>query len=146
MALGRIAHDGVLTALGASQGPGHPFGHGAEHAIGSLRLFDSYHCSRYNTNTGVLTPEMFEAVFAQSAGLSSLDVTSAWQHVARTSAASCSGSGTGIAQHADDPVMRHEGQALQIVHAAGLEQRQAQADWRSPAPVRQQAEGERCCA
>jgi len=31
-----------------------------------LRLFDSYHCSRYNTNTGVLTPEMFRAVFAQA--------------------------------------------------------------------------------
>ncbi len=33
--------------------------------IGELRLYDSYHCSRYNTNTGVLTTEMFEAVFAK---------------------------------------------------------------------------------
>ena len=42
-----------------------PFAHGAAHAIGGMRLFDSYHCSRYNTNTGVLTPEMFHGVFAQ---------------------------------------------------------------------------------
>ena len=63
VALGRIAHDGVLTALDARKSA-HPFGHGAEHEIGGLRLFDSYHCSRYNTNTGVLTPEMFRAVFA----------------------------------------------------------------------------------
>ncbi len=62
VALGRIAHDAVLTALGEKRSR-HAFGHGAEHTIGSLRLFDSYHCSRYNTNTRVLTPEMFEAVF-----------------------------------------------------------------------------------
>ena len=42
----------------------HPFGHGARHDLGGLAVFDSYHCSRYNTNTGRLTPEMFEAVFA----------------------------------------------------------------------------------
>ena len=41
-----------------------PFAHGAEHRIGSLAVFDSYHCSRQNTNTGRLTPAMFEAVFA----------------------------------------------------------------------------------
>ncbi len=64
VALGRIAHDAALTALGHRKALA-PFGHGAEHAIGSLRLFDSYHCSRYNTNTGVLTPPMFEAVFAK---------------------------------------------------------------------------------
>ncbi len=40
-----------------------PFGHGAEHEAGTLRLFDSYHCSRYNTNTGRLTTAMFHAVF-----------------------------------------------------------------------------------
>jgi len=40
-----------------------PFAHGRAHAIGSLTLFDSYHCSRYNTNTGVLTPQMFRDVF-----------------------------------------------------------------------------------
>ena len=64
VALGRIAHDGVLSALGAKKSA-HPFSHGGEHQIGSLRLFDSYHCSRYNTNTRVLTPEMFRAVFAR---------------------------------------------------------------------------------
>jgi len=42
----------------------HPFAHGARHDIGGLEIFDSYHCSRYNTNTGRLTPAMFEAVFA----------------------------------------------------------------------------------
>lgn len=64
VALGRIAHDGVLSALSVRKAA-HPFSHGGEHEIGSLRLFDSYHCSRYNTNTGVLTAEMFRAVFGK---------------------------------------------------------------------------------
>jgi uracil-DNA glycosylase family 4 len=64
VALGRIAHDATLTALGEKKSR-HPFGHGAQHQIGSFTFFDSYHCSRYNTNTGVLTAEMFEAVFAK---------------------------------------------------------------------------------
>ncbi len=64
VALGRIAHDGVLSALNVRKSL-YPFAHGAEHEIGSLRLFDSYHCSRYNTNTGVLTPEMFRQVFGR---------------------------------------------------------------------------------
>lgn len=63
VALGRIAHDGVLTAL-AQRKSAFPFGHGAEHQLPQAMLFDSYHCSRYNTNTGVLTPEMFRKVFA----------------------------------------------------------------------------------
>ena len=64
VALGRIAHDSVCTALGLKRSA-NAFGHGAMHPVdGPLRLFDSYHCSRYNTNTGVLTPEMFRAVFA----------------------------------------------------------------------------------
>jgi len=63
VALGRIAHDTVLTALGVRKSAA-PFGHAASHAVGELRLFDSYHCSRLNTNTGVLTDEMFHAVFA----------------------------------------------------------------------------------
>jgi uracil-DNA glycosylase family 4 len=64
IALGRIAHDSVLKPLNlkASQAP---FGHGAVHQAGAFRLYDSYHCSRYNTNTGVLTPEMFRSVFAK---------------------------------------------------------------------------------
>lgn len=63
VALGRIAHDSVVRAQGfpASR---FPFAHGARHAIGGMTLHDSYHCSRYNTNTGVLTPDMFTAVFA----------------------------------------------------------------------------------
>ena len=42
-----------------------PFAHGGVHDAGKLKLYDSYHCSRYNTNTGVLTPEMFRSVFAR---------------------------------------------------------------------------------
>jgi uracil-DNA glycosylase family 4 len=64
VALGRIAHDAAVVALAARRAAV-PFGHGASHEIGRLRLFDSYHCSRYNTNTGVLTTEMFQSVFAQ---------------------------------------------------------------------------------
>ncbi|MCP3465906.1 MULTISPECIES: uracil-DNA glycosylase [unclassified Bradyrhizobium] len=64
VALGRIAHDTVLKPLGL-KGAQAPFGHGAVHQAGALRLYDSYHCSRYNTNTGVLTPEMFRKVFAK---------------------------------------------------------------------------------
>jgi len=67
LALGRIAHDSLLTALGEKKSA-HPFGHGAEHRLGSgPTLFDSYHCSRYNTNTGVLTTEMFEDVVGRAA-------------------------------------------------------------------------------
>ena len=67
LALGRIAHDSLLTALGEKKSA-HPFAHGAEHDLSSgARLFDSYHCSRYNTNTGVLTTEMFEDVVGRAA-------------------------------------------------------------------------------
>ena len=62
--LGRIAHESTAVALGQKRSTV-PFGHGATHDLGTLRLFASYHCSRYNTNTGVLTPAMFEAVFAK---------------------------------------------------------------------------------
>jgi len=65
LALGRIAHDAVAIALGLTRARV-PFAHGAEHrASKRIALFDSYHCSRYNTNTGVLTPEMFRDVFAR---------------------------------------------------------------------------------
>jgi uracil-DNA glycosylase len=70
VALGRVAHESTLLALGLKKSA-HPFGHGAVHTVRAaasttpgLTLFDSYHCSRYNTNTGVLTPAMFHAVFA----------------------------------------------------------------------------------
>jgi uracil-DNA glycosylase family 4 len=64
VALGRIAHDSVLKPL-QLKGSQAPFGHGAVHQAGRHRLYDSYHCSRYNTNTGVLTPKMFRDVFAK---------------------------------------------------------------------------------
>jgi len=63
VALGRIAHDSTVTALGVKRSAA-PFGHGRKADVDSVALFSSYHCSRYNTNTGVLTPEMFRAVFA----------------------------------------------------------------------------------
>ena len=70
LALGNIAHQAVLLALGLKI-KGFPFGHHAMHDLPAgeripkgVRLFDSYHCSRYNTNTRRLTPEMFRAVFA----------------------------------------------------------------------------------
>jgi uracil-DNA glycosylase len=63
VALGRIAHDAVLSALALRKSQ-YKFAHGAQHRLNHLTLADSYHCSRYNTNTGVLTPPMFEAVFA----------------------------------------------------------------------------------
>ena len=63
LALGRIAHDSVLTALGSKKSAA-PFKHGGRHTLGKFALFSSYHCSRYNTNTGVLTPAMFRDVFA----------------------------------------------------------------------------------
>lgn len=64
LALGRIAHDQVLAALGKRKAL-FPFAHGARHDLGEGRvLYDSFHCSRYNTNTGRLTPAMFAAVFA----------------------------------------------------------------------------------
>jgi uracil-DNA glycosylase len=64
LALGRIAHDSTLDALGLKRRD-YPFSHGARHVLptGHL-LFDSYHCSRQNTNTGRLTTPMFEAVLS----------------------------------------------------------------------------------
>jgi uracil-DNA glycosylase len=63
LALGRIAHDATLLALGFRRNH-FPFAHGARHSLAEGRvLFDSYHCSRYNTNTRRLTPSMFHSVF-----------------------------------------------------------------------------------
>ena len=61
--LGRIAHDTLLKTL-KLRAAAAPFAHGAVHQAGAFKIYDSYHCSRYNTNTGVLTPKMFSAVFA----------------------------------------------------------------------------------
>jgi uracil-DNA glycosylase family 4 len=64
VALGRIAHESTVKALGL-RNAAVPFAHGAAHKAGAIGLYDSYHCSRYNTNTGVLTPKMFREVFAR---------------------------------------------------------------------------------
>jgi uracil-DNA glycosylase family 4 len=64
VALGRIAHESAVKALGVRSAAA-PFSHGAVHQAGELKLYDSYHCSRYNTNTRVLTPDMFRSVFAK---------------------------------------------------------------------------------
>ena len=63
VALGRVAHDSVVSALNGKRSAA-AFKHGARHEISGTTLFSSYHCSRYNTNTGVLTPQMFRDVFA----------------------------------------------------------------------------------
>lgn len=61
--LGRVSHDSTIVALGQKRSAWR-FGHGNRHQISpGLTVFDSYHCSRYNTNTRVLTPEMFHDVF-----------------------------------------------------------------------------------
>jgi uracil-DNA glycosylase len=70
IALGRIAHDSIVRSLGRKIAE-LPFAHGREHLLPDLgrrglALFDSYHCSRYNTNTGVLTAAMFREVFAKA--------------------------------------------------------------------------------
>ena len=65
LALGGIAHRAILKALGRRQAD-FKFGHDALHDLDEFMLLDSYHCSRYNTNTGRLTSEMFEAVFARA--------------------------------------------------------------------------------
>lgn len=62
VALGRVAHETVVRSSGGRM-KDYPFGHGSPHTLpGGLRLFDSYHCSRYNTNTGRLTEKMFVEV------------------------------------------------------------------------------------
>ena len=61
--LGDVSRKNVLRALGLSPSLAAP-GHGVETDAGPYRIFSSYHCSRLNTNTGRLTQEMFETVFA----------------------------------------------------------------------------------
>jgi uracil-DNA glycosylase family 4 len=69
LALGAIAHDAVLAAL-ALRRAGFRFGHASEHVLpNGMRMVDSYHCSRYNTQTRRLTTEMFRAVVGQAAAL-----------------------------------------------------------------------------
>lgn len=69
LCLGKIAHDSTVRTLGLKL-KDHPFGHGSEYAIGDGQtLLSSYHCSRYNTNTGRLTADMFETIFKRTAQL-----------------------------------------------------------------------------
>lgn len=69
LALGKIAHDQVIRALGLRVAA-YKFAHEAVHALpGGLQLVDSYHCSRYNTNTRRLTPAMFESVMRRARDL-----------------------------------------------------------------------------
>ena len=66
LTLGVISHQSTVRALG-DRIADLPFRHGARHEVGKLTLFSSYHCSRYNTNTGRLTQEMFVNVFREIA-------------------------------------------------------------------------------
>ena len=63
LALGRVAHENVLRAQTIKLKAA-PFAHGARHNLANFTLFNSYHCSRYNTNTGRLTEKMFADIFA----------------------------------------------------------------------------------
>jgi uracil-DNA glycosylase family 4 len=72
LALGKIAHDSVLKTLDARISA-HPFKHGVAYEIGRFTLISSYHCSRYNTNTGVLTTPMFENVVSKAKALAGLE-------------------------------------------------------------------------
>lgn len=68
MALGGIAHRAIIKAMGLRQAD-FKFGHAALHDLGQFQVLDSYHCSRYNTNTRRLTEAMFDAIFAQARAL-----------------------------------------------------------------------------
>jgi len=72
LALGRVAHDALLMAMGLKRSQ-FQFGHGNEHALNETQtLVDSYHCSRYNTSTKVLTEPMFKKVVARASKLAGL--------------------------------------------------------------------------
>ncbi|MCB1645976.1 MAG: hypothetical protein KDI36_11005 [Pseudomonadales bacterium] len=62
--LGGVAHKAVLRAMGHTAGD-FPFYHGASTELGGMKIFASYHCSRYNTQTGRLTRDMFNGVFGE---------------------------------------------------------------------------------
>ena len=65
LTLGKIAHDSICDTLGLRKSQ-YPFKHGAAYKVDDVTLVSSYHCSRYNTNTGVLTETMFETVVKQA--------------------------------------------------------------------------------
>ena len=66
MTLGKIAHESTIRALGGRIGA-HPFRHGVQYKLAGLTVIASYHCSRYNVNTGRLTEAMFDDVLAKAA-------------------------------------------------------------------------------
>lgn len=68
VALGGIAHRAIIKAVGLRQVE-YKFGHAALHDLDNFQVLDSYHCSRYNTNTRRLTEEMFDGIFAQARDL-----------------------------------------------------------------------------
>lgn len=74
MALGGIAHRAIIKACARRQ-VDYKFGHAALHDLGDFQLLDSYHCSRYNTNTGRLTEAMFDSIFAKVRNLMDSGVT-----------------------------------------------------------------------
>jgi uracil-DNA glycosylase len=78
LALGRVAHEALLRALGHKMRD-FPFGHAREHALGEGRwLVDSYHCSRYNTSTRRLTPQMFREAVARACVHAGLTAPAGW--------------------------------------------------------------------
>ncbi|MGB6230181.1 MAG: uracil-DNA glycosylase [Litorimonas sp.] len=68
LCLGKISHDSTVRALGGKVAR-EKFAHGSEYQLGGYTVLSSYHCSRYNTNTGRLTEAMFFEVFAQARAL-----------------------------------------------------------------------------
>jgi len=92
LALGRIAHETFVAASGARRSE-FPFGHGRAHRLGPLTLVDSYHCSRYNTNTGVLTAQMFRDVIVKARdAMEASDIQSSDAHPSMNSKSEAPGS------------------------------------------------------
>ena len=86
IALGQIAHQATIRAVGGRQ-VDYKFGHGAVHQLPDGRvLIDSYHCSRYNQNTGRLTTAMFESVFAKASELRQAEASICGRNSATTAA------------------------------------------------------------
>jgi uracil-DNA glycosylase family 4 len=85
LALGLVAHVAVVRALGPGKPSHYVFRHGGRYEIGNYLLFDSYHCSRYNTNTGRLTAEMFRGVFESIAAVR--ERSGGWEQTGPTSTA-----------------------------------------------------------
>ena len=94
----------VIAALEARRAD-YPFAHGGAQAIGAITLFDSYHCSRYNTNTGVLTPQMFRDVFARVRAHLDVSEHASWPRPrGRLIRARCSRSGKIAASYSPLPI------------------------------------------